>query len=277
MQPRIPSTAFADAWTKVDHTEDPGFFVNLLDATRVELLERARREPETFFASHALRPGLRVLDVGCGTGDMLRLIAPLVSPGRCVGVDLSETMVAEAKRRASEPSEHLSFQLADAQALALDDASFDRVTATQVLVHLPQPAAALSEFHRVLAPGGILVIGEVDWPATGIESSNRELSRRFTQLASDGLRNGHIVREIAWLLQEAGFAEIRLSPEVTVAREAGAFQRWFIEPALRHFIAIQAFTEIEATEFLADLRHRSETGHYFLTRTSYSITAVRPA
>ena len=48
-QPLVPSTAFADAWTQVDRTEDPRFFVSLLDATRSRLLERARTSPEGYF------------------------------------------------------------------------------------------------------------------------------------------------------------------------------------------------------------------------------------
>ena len=74
-EPLVPSTAFADAWIQVDRTENPRFFVNLLDATRARLLERARTSPTDFFAPLALRPGLNVLDVGCGTGDFLRLIS----------------------------------------------------------------------------------------------------------------------------------------------------------------------------------------------------------
>ena len=49
-QPLVPSTAFADAWIQVDRTEDPRFFVNLLDATRARLLERAKKSPIQFFA-----------------------------------------------------------------------------------------------------------------------------------------------------------------------------------------------------------------------------------
>ena len=58
----VPSTAFADAWIQVDRTENPRFFVNLLDATRARLLESARKSPGQFFAPLALDPGLNVLD-----------------------------------------------------------------------------------------------------------------------------------------------------------------------------------------------------------------------
>ena len=139
----VPSTAFADAWIQVDRTENPRFFVNLLDATRARLLERARTSPSEFFAPLALRPGLNVLDVGCGTGDFLRLLAPIVSPGKAVGVDLSETMIAEARQRSAEKVENLSFRVGSVLELPFQAASFDRVLATQLLLHVPDPVKAL--------------------------------------------------------------------------------------------------------------------------------------
>src|SRR5438874_7636610 len=159
----IPSTAFADAWIQVDRTEDPRFFVNLLDATRARLLERARISPKDFFAPLALSPGLNVLDVGCGTGDFLRLLAPIVSPGMAVGLDLSETMIAEATRRAKDSFKNLSFRVGNALELPFPPQSFDRVLATQVLLHIPDPWTALAEMKRVLTPTGLLCIREIDW------------------------------------------------------------------------------------------------------------------
>ena len=111
---RIPSTAFDDAWVQVDRTKDPGFFVQLLDTTRVELLERARRSPVDFFASVEIRSGNRVLDVGCETGDFLRALAPLAAPGSVVGIDLSGTMIAEAERRQIGEPSNVSFRVGNA-------------------------------------------------------------------------------------------------------------------------------------------------------------------
>jgi ubiquinone/menaquinone biosynthesis C-methylase UbiE len=138
-------TAFADAWIQVDRTDDPAFFIGVLDATRAEMLERARRSPAKFFRCLGPQPGHRVLDVGCGAGDFLRLLAPLVSPGDAVGIDLSETMIAEAcARSAVGPSTaNIAFQIGDVQALPFEAGSFDRVLAAQVLLHVPEPAVAL--------------------------------------------------------------------------------------------------------------------------------------
>ena len=272
---RIPATAFADAWIQVDDTEDPGFFVQALDATRAELLERARKSPADFFAPLDARPGHRVLDVGCGTGDFLRVLAPLVAPGTAVGIDLSETMIGEAQRRTDSNAANVSFRVGNALALPFESGSIDRVTVTQVLLHIPDPWTALAEMCRVLSPDGLLAIREIDWGTVAVECTDRELGRRFTRLACDELRNGLIVRELPSRLRGAGLDRIRLVPEVQVSLNPDAFHRWFIEPSLTHFKRIGAFSVDEAAFFLADLQERARQGRYFCSRTYYSIVASR--
>jgi len=269
----IPSTAYADAWIQVDQTENPRFFVNLLDATRARLLERARKSPVQFFAPLALRAGLNVLDVGCGTGDFLRLLAPLVSPGKAVGLDLSETMIAEAVQRSTENAANLSFRVGSALELPFQAETFDRVLATQVLLHLPDPWKALAEMKRVLAPSGLICISEIDWGTLVVQTSDNELGRRFSDLACRELRNGLIIRELPGELRKLGFNHIVILPEVEVAQERDTLYTWFVEPSLKHFKRIGAFSEAEAEAFLADLNERADRGSYFSSRTYYTILA----
>ena len=272
-QPLIPSTAYADAWIQVDQTENPRFFVNLLDATRARLLERARKSPVQFFAPLALRAGLNVLDVGCGTGDFLRLLAPLVSPGKAVGLDLSETMIAEAVQRSTENAANLSFRVGSALELPFQAETFDRVLATQVLLHLPDPWKALAEMKRVLAPSGLICISEINWGTLVVQTSDNELGRRFSDLACRELRNGLIIRELPGELRKLGFNHIVILPEVEVAQERDTLYTWFVEPSLKHFKRIGAFSEAEAEAFLADLNERADRGSYFSSRTYYTILA----
>jgi SAM-dependent methyltransferase len=274
-EPLVPSTAFADAWIQVDRTENPRFFVNLLDATRARLLERARTSPEEFFAPLALRPGLKVLDVGCGTGDFLRLLAPIVSPGTAVGVDLNETMIAEACQRSAENVDNLSFRVGSVLDLPFPAASFDRILATQLLLHVPDPLKALTEIKRVLAPSGIVSITEIDWGTLVVQSSDSELGRRFSDLACRELRNGLIVRELPGRLRDLGFDDVVIRPEVEVALNLDAFYKWFVEPSLNHFKRIGAFSGAEADALLRDLNERARSGHYFSSRTFYTILAAQ--
>jgi len=272
-QPLVPSTAFADAWIQVDRTDNPRFFVNLLDATRARLLERARTSPREFFAPLALRAGLNVLDVGCGTGDFLRLLAPIVSPEKAVGLDLSETMIAEARQRSAENVDNLSFRVGSVLELPFTAASFDRVLATQLLLHVPDPRKALVEIKRVLAPSGVISITEIDWGTLVVQSSDNELGRRFSDLACRELRNGLIIRELPGQLRALGFNHVIILPEVEVAQDLDALYTWFVEPSLTHFKRIGAFSEAEAEAFIADLKERARQGRYFSSRTHYTILA----
>ncbi len=274
MSERVPATNFSASWTQVDQTTDPSFYASVLDATRAEGLAQARRDPAAAFASLRLTPGLRVLDVGCGVGDQLRIMAPLVAPGSAVGVDLSATLIARARRRADPGQANVSFQVGDACRLPFADAAFDRVQAIQVLLHLADPWRAVVEMRRVLAPGGLLVIGEWDWDSTCLALSDRELGRRFTHLLCDQMNNGLIVRELSWQLERCGFTDIEVTAQVRLSRESGAVQQWLIEPATLELVRVGALSSEEGAVLLADLRERAAEGRYFLARTYYTVIAA---
>ena len=95
----------------------------------------------------------RVLDVGCGTGIMS---AKLAASGRdTLGVDLSPAMIHRARRKRTA---NLDFIIGDAEHLPVADGEFDAVVNLISLHHYPNANRALSEFHRVLRPGGRLVL-----------------------------------------------------------------------------------------------------------------------
>ena len=91
-----------------------------------------------------LRPGLDLLDVGCGPGTITADLAARVTPGRIVGMDRSPEVIAAAA--ADHPE--VRFEVGDVYALDAADASFDVVHAHQVLQHLSDPVAALRDMRR---------------------------------------------------------------------------------------------------------------------------------
>jgi demethylmenaquinone methyltransferase / 2-methoxy-6-polyprenyl-1,4-benzoquinol methylase len=113
-----------------------------------------------------LRPGLRVLDVACGTGMLARAAAEVVGPaGHVDGIDAAPRMLelARAARRATGAA-GISWREADALRLPFDDESMDAVLIGFGLRNLPDYAGALEEMTRVAAPGGRVVVLEIATP-----------------------------------------------------------------------------------------------------------------
>jgi len=115
-----------------------------------------------YLAGH-LRPGLDVLDVGCGPGTITVDIAARVAPGRVVGLDVSPAPLGEARELAASSGVQVTFAVGDVYALDVPDDSFDVVHAHQVLQHLTDPVAALRELARVCRPGGLIAVRDVDY------------------------------------------------------------------------------------------------------------------
>lgn len=267
---------FDDAWLQVDKTDDPGFFVRFLDASRTRALEFARKNPEIAFAHLALEPGMSVLDCGCGTGDMLAIIARLTAPGEACGGDSSNAMLQEARQRmATTGATNLHFESMDVQSLPFPDKSFDRVLATQLLVHVPDPRRAMDEISRVTTRNGRVAIADMDWDSLVIGCGNKELGRRFTLLFSDGIRNGLVVREYAGWLRAEGFANIQIIPQPMVFDNWTFVRDWIIEPSLPHFVAHGSMSAAEANALVDDLANRNANGHFFAASTFYTVTGQR--
>lgn len=110
-----------------------------------------------------LRPGQNALDVAGGTGDLAMRMSPLVGEqGHVVLSDINEAMLENGRRRLLDEgiSGNVSFVLADAEKLPFDDNQFDVVTIAFGLRNVTDKDAALASMHRVLKPGGQLLVLE---------------------------------------------------------------------------------------------------------------------
>ena len=112
-------------------------------------------QEEPVFRRHALPAAPRILDVGCGTGEITLRLAALFPRAQIVGVDIIEAHLELARRR-STAGERVQFRVADAFELPFDDATFDLVVCRHVLQSIPTPELILAQLVRVLKPGGVL-------------------------------------------------------------------------------------------------------------------------
>jgi arsenite methyltransferase len=159
------------------------------------------------------RPGERVLDIGSGPGYLAREMASLVGPAGSVhGVDISENMLAIARTTGPAPgsgrlsgSAPVEFSAGEANALPFPDGSFDAVTVTQVYEYVAELPAALTEAHRVLRPGGRLLVLDTDWDSIVWRSGDPDRMRRVLTAWDQHLADPYLPRRLTELLTDAGF------------------------------------------------------------------------
>jgi SAM-dependent methyltransferase len=156
----------------------------------------------------------RILDLGCGTG---RAVAELVSEGAdAIGLDPDEGALAIARER--RPA--LDIRPGTADTLPFADGELDGYRAVRVLHLVPDPAGAVAEARRVLAPGGRIVLSGRDWDGVMIDADDGDLTRRLVQSRADTVPHPRIARHYRTLLVDAGFADPEL--EVRTAIFTGA-------------------------------------------------------
>ena len=172
-----------------------------------------------------LRPGLTVLDVGCGTGAITRGITEAVAPnGRAVGVDLHAGLIKEARRLHGEVP-GLSFETADVYNLPFHDL-FDIVTAARVLQWLANPLVALQKIATAAKPGGRVVILEYNHEKIAWQPqpplSMQEFYAAFLRWRADAGMDNAIADHLAEMFARAGLTDILITPQHEIARRGDA-------------------------------------------------------
>jgi ubiquinone/menaquinone biosynthesis C-methylase UbiE len=146
-------------------------------ASEVERLKRQAQmlKPITrrLLITAGIEKGMRVLDIGCGPGDVTMLVADLVgSTGRVVGIDRDESVIDAARRRISERNfSNVEFAQCDVETYD-GPASFDAAVCRYVLVHQTDPVRLLKATRALVRAGGIIAVHEID-STRGVQSSPR--------------------------------------------------------------------------------------------------------
>jgi len=259
----LSGAAFCD----VDGTGYAKDFINYLDQARDYF------RPLKVF-SHSLlelRPGQKVLDIGCGCGDDLTELAKLVAPGgRAIGIDNSQLMINEARQRAAGYELPLRFDLGDAESLGWPSDYFDACRADRVFQHLQDPKRTLAEMFRVLKPGGRVLVVDRDWGMVEVNASDVETTCVVLNRACAGIRNGRIGRKLYGLFRNVGVIDTEVQTKfVSIKTFVAADTLLDLRVVLGHAIAEKLVSQHAAAKWLNDLLDRDASCKFLATIPLY--------
>ncbi|MFQ8689657.1 MAG: class I SAM-dependent methyltransferase [Blautia sp.] len=142
-----------------------------------------------------------VLDVGCGTGEILSAIGALYPTVSLLGIDISQEMLKQAK---SKEIDNVKLYLGDAEHLPFENARFNVLICTDSFHHYPKPQRAIDEFYRVLQNNGHILLADF-WKPFPI----RQLMNSFIPFSNEGDVKIYSRSEILSFLKHSGFQDIQ--------------------------------------------------------------------
>lgn len=172
-----------------------------------------------------IEPGSSVLDVACGTGVVTRLAAKEVGPkGSVVGFDLNAGMLDRARASKDNPTT-IDWHEGSVTEMPFDEASFDCILCQHGLQFFPDKPAALSEMHRVLAPGGRLLVSvwrsieHCPWQSAIAEAVDRHVGKDEAALVRSAFGFGD-AKQLRQIVVDAGFRDVEIRVEAETIRHA---------------------------------------------------------
>jgi SAM-dependent methyltransferase len=263
-------------FARVDAAPAPHALVATLDA--VAAREGIRRLKQRGLDMLELSAGQRLLDVGSGTGDDVRVLAGMLAgTGLVVGVEPSAVLLVEARRRAGDSALRSGFVGGDARHLPFLTGSFDGCRAERVLQHLRDPARALAEMRRVTRPGGRIVVLDTDWGTTTVNGGDQRLTRRILDGFCAHLAQAGIGRRLPGLLHRAGMTEVDVAAETAWSRQLSAATRRPCPQLAAGAVDEGAVTPAEADRWLAQLRRAAEDGTFLWATTGFAVAGRTPS
>lgn len=270
--------AAVDPYRAIDRQVDPGRFARILEARGSQRHQGQLRRG--FLSLAGVRAGMRVLDVGCGTGVVTRDVARRVGArGTVVGVDPSGALLAVARRRTrlEESGAQPKFRRGDGLALPFASASFDVALAVTVLLHVPGSDRVLEEMARVVRPGGYVAVLDQDLGTFALDVPDRALTRRIVDGHAERFyADPWSGRTLARRLRRAGLTRVRSRAFVVVDRVYDDYVRWMLERRVDLAARWRLVTAADGRRWLRSVEAAADRGDFFMSLNYYGAVGVRP-
>jgi len=213
---------------------------------------------EEFMARQPLQPGLRVLDVACGTGNL----AVIAARRGCEvsGLDIAANLIAQARTRATAQGLRIDFKEGDAEALPFADGQFDLVVSTFGVMFAPRPHVVAAELQRVTKPGGQVALA--NWTPEGFLGKMFNVFKAHLPPPPAGVPSPMGWGDEATVRSrlQHGFAEVRLTRRIALMRypfppaETVEFFRQYYGPTQRAFASLDASAQAALRRDLVQLQ-----------------------
>lgn len=227
----------------------------------------------------ALRPGERVLDVGCGPGFLLAEMARVVGrSGLAAALDLNADMLSLARTRCQTVDGATVLVRGDATAIPFTEGGFDAAVSIQVLEYVGDVARALAELRRVLRPGGRALIVDTDWDSVVWNAGDAERMRRVLDAFVERFADPHLPRSLSRLLTDAGF-ELESRDALVLLDAEYDVNTYSLTnlPLIAGFaVGRRGITREEVEAWARDLERLGAEGRYFFSLTRYLFLAQVP-
>ena len=269
---------------------DPHRFINELDdealGRLVARLESRSKDAvfSRLFGKYAGRLGLsagtRVLEVGCGTGATLRMLARRSDfAGKACGVDQSPHFIEAANRfaQAENVGDHVVFQVGDAHNLDFPVATFDAVIAHTLISHVTEPEKVLAEMARVTRPGGMVAIFDGDYSSLTYAYPDHPFGQQMDKaLVTATFNNPLIMRDLPRLLPAQGLELLDAWGDAVTEIGRGSYFKSFAETYVPYVKRADMLPAEAVDAWLDDQRRAMVEGTFFAACNYYTYLARRP-
>ena len=270
------SAPHPDIWRAIDAQPTAAQLADMLEARgRTPAQIRLRRR---FLRFVPIRRGQRVLEVGCGTGVVLRDLAALVGRrGEVTGLDPSRTMLERARRLArGARGASLRLRHGTGGALPFASARFDVALAITVILHVADPLRVVKELVRVTKPGGRVGLQDQDFGLVAAAHPERALTDRILDgVAAQIYEEPYSGRRLPGLLREAGLEHVRVLSDVYQDTELTEFSRAFLGRRAENAVRFGIVDAATAERWLDGFNDYLARGAFVLTMNYFGAVGVK--
>lgn len=277
-RPSAGSSRHPDPYRSLDAQRNADTLVQALELRgRTPSQTRLRRR---FLDLVRVRAGERVLEVGCGSGVVLRDVAARVGRrGEVVGVDPSRRAIEVARQlsRSQRGGAPVTLRVANGLDLPFREGRFDVVLAVTVVLHVAEPDALAREMLRTVRPGGRVGLQDQDFGTLAVTHPDRELTDRILHgVVWKIYEEPYSGRRLPGLLREAGAEQIRLRTEVFQDTELEPYTKTFLERRAELAVRYGIVDAGTAQRWLDGFTALVAAGEFVMTLNYYGAVGIKP-